>query len=324
MFSKALLLALVPTAFGHMGLFHPSAYDFDGDGYSLVTPLSGLSFNDWWFHGNLGKAGSGTPMELPAGGSVSLELSCNKRFTSYGSDGDGTTACPDDIPSYHAGTPIRNSEILGCGLAIAYKSDAASVTPSDFTIFSVNTDCVDNLHTSFEVPSGMPECPNGKCVCAWFWQGQASADEMYMTGFDCTVTGSSSTKSIGAAQPPQYCPNGGCVSGPKQPMYWANDNANVAYDGVYTHKPSYNSAWGFSNGAQNDIFEGSSSAPSPSTPTSSAAPARTTFATSTRKAAAPTGGASTSCSWPGHCAGASCSSMDDCSDDLTCKSGVCA
>jgi hypothetical protein len=51
MFSKALILALIPTAFGHMGLFHPSAYDFDGDGYSLVTPLSGQSFKDWWFHG---------------------------------------------------------------------------------------------------------------------------------------------------------------------------------------------------------------------------------------------------------------------------------
>nr|WNZ75288.1 hypothetical protein [Trichoderma harzianum] len=29
------------------------------------------------------------------------------------------------------------------------------------------------------------------------------------------------------------------------------------------------------------------------------------------------------CSWEGHCAGASCGSDDDCSDDLTCNSGVC-
>ncbi|KAH8154297.1 uncharacterized protein LAJ45_02065 [Morchella importuna] len=323
MFSKALILALIPTAFGHMGLFHPSAYDFNGDGYTLVEPLSGQSFNSWWFHGNIGKS-TGEVMELPAGGSVSLELSCNKQFTSYGNAGDGSTACPDDIPSYHAGTPIKNSEILGCGLAIAYKDSAASVNPSDFTIFSVNTDCVDNLHTSFDVPAGMPECPNGKCICAWFWQGQASADEMYMTGFDCTITGSTSTKSVGAGQPPKYCPNGGCVSGPKQPMYWANDNSNVNYDGVYTHKPSYNSAWGFSNGAQNDIFEGSSSSPTSvaSSPTSRAgSPSPTTLVTSTRKSQ-PTGGAT--CSWPGHCAGASCSDENDCSDSLTCQSGKCA
>ncbi|RDW92923.1 glycoside hydrolase family 75 protein [Aspergillus mulundensis] len=30
------------------------------------------------------------------------------------------------------------------------------------------------------------------------------------------------------------------------------------------------------------------------------------------------------CSWPGHCLGAPCSTEDDCSDDLTCSSGVCA
>ncbi|KAL6821945.1 hypothetical protein V8C40DRAFT_163624 [Trichoderma camerunense] len=34
----------------------------------------------------------------------------------------------------------------------------------------------------------------------------------------------------------------------------------------------------------------------------------------------PSGG---SCSWAGHCAGASCSTDDDCSDSLTCNSGVC-
>lgn len=36
------------------------------------------------------------------------------------------------------------------------------------------------------------------------------------------------------------------------------------------------------------------------------------------------GGGSGTCSWEGHCAGASCGSDDDCSDDLTCNSGVCS
>lgn len=105
MYSKALLLALLPTAFGHIGLWHPSAYDFNGDGYTLVTPMSGLQFNQWWFHGmciymlfsaiytsaynktnlgagNLGRKPTGAPMSLPAGGSVTVELSCNKAYTS--------------------------------------------------------------------------------------------------------------------------------------------------------------------------------------------------------------------------------------------------
>ncbi|KAL7929963.1 hypothetical protein V8C35DRAFT_314257 [Trichoderma chlorosporum] len=37
----------------------------------------------------------------------------------------------------------------------------------------------------------------------------------------------------------------------------------------------------------------------------------------------PPSGGSGSCSWAGHCAGASCSTDDDCSDSLTCNSGVC-
>ncbi|PWY67119.1 hypothetical protein BO94DRAFT_612331 [Aspergillus sclerotioniger CBS 115572] len=35
-------------------------------------------------------------------------------------------------------------------------------------------------------------------------------------------------------------------------------------------------------------------------------------------------GSSSSCEWEGHCAGASCSNENDCSGDLTCKSGKCA
>ncbi|KAM0255934.1 hypothetical protein ACHAQJ_005335 [Trichoderma viride] len=34
-------------------------------------------------------------------------------------------------------------------------------------------------------------------------------------------------------------------------------------------------------------------------------------------------GSTPTCSWAGHCAGASCGSDDDCSDSLTCNSGVC-
>lgn len=102
---KTLFLALLPAAFGHIGLWNPSVFDFDGDGYTLVTPMSGLPFNEWWFHGmslsfysygdmvlveiktnhyigNLDKKPTGSPMALPAGGSVTVELACNKAYTS--------------------------------------------------------------------------------------------------------------------------------------------------------------------------------------------------------------------------------------------------
>jgi len=167
-----------------------------------------------------------------------------------------------------------------------------------------------------------------------------------MTGFDCKVDGATGTASIGKPVPPKYCPNGsGCVSGPKQPMYWANDRSNIQFSGEYLQKPSYNAKWGFKNGAQDDIFDGSSSSGSNPSPPDSASP--TTFLTVTSKpAATPTpppsspgssgssgspgspgrarGGDGGSCDWPGHCAGASCESDDECSDDLACQSGKCA
>ena len=84
----------------------------------------------------------------------------------------------EPAPSYHAGDPIEPKQLLGCGLAIAYKDDATKVQPEDFTVFSVNDQCVNGLKQDFPVPARMPACPNGKCICAWFWQGQDSANEM--------------------------------------------------------------------------------------------------------------------------------------------------
>ncbi|KAL4982438.1 fungal chitosanase [Aspergillus falconensis] len=52
-------------------------------------------------------------------------------------------------------------------------------------------------------------------------------------------------------------------------------------------------------------------------------PSATTSSAAASGAASPS--ASTpSCSWPGHCLGAPCSTLDDCSDDLICVSGLCA
>ncbi|RPA98525.1 hypothetical protein L873DRAFT_1032902 [Choiromyces venosus 120613-1] len=312
MYTSAVLLGMLPMAFAHMGLWDPSAFGFNGDGYTLVEPLSGKPFNQWWFHGNLNQKPTGPPMSLPAGGTVTVEIACNKDFTSFGKK----------APSYHAGTPIDPNQLLGCGLAIAYKDDATKVQPEDFTIFSVNDKCVNGLKQAFPVPAKMPPCPKGKCICAWFWQGQDSDNEMYMTGFECKVDGATGTTSVGKPLPPKYCPNGSdCVSGPKQPMYWANERPNVQFSGDFLQKPSYNAKWGFKNGAQDDIFDGTSgSKPGPADPTP------TTLLTVTSKpaptaTASPGGG---TCSWPGHCAGASCGSNNDCSDALTCKNGKCA
>ncbi|KAI5797814.1 hypothetical protein EDC01DRAFT_744311 [Geopyxis carbonaria] len=250
--SLALTLALaLPLTHAHIGLWHPAALDFGGDGYSLVEPLSGKSVADWWFHGNLDKADAALaaePMSLPAGGAVTVELACNKDATSYGSN-PSDSPCPTDQPSMHAGDD--GADVLGCGLAIAYKSTFAEVQPADFTVFSVAHDCVRTRETAFQVPANLPACAGGNCICAWFWQGQQSADEMYMTGFACNVEGGGSG-TLAPPQPPVRCEGGtGCVKGAKQPLYWANDGGNLDGQAIsYDAKPAYNDNWGFPDGAQ--------------------------------------------------------------------------
>ena len=74
-----------------------------------------------------------------------------------------------------------------------------------------------------------------------------------MTGFRCNVSGGSSTASLATPKPAKYCVNSSCVTGPKQPMYWANENPNIEFSGDYFKKPSYNAKWGYANGAQDIV-----------------------------------------------------------------------
>jgi Lytic polysaccharide monooxygenase AA14 len=36
-------------------------------------------------------------------------------------------------------------------------------------VFSVQPECVWHRDTVFEIPADMPPCPNGKCMCSWWW-----------------------------------------------------------------------------------------------------------------------------------------------------------
>ena len=75
--------------------------------------------------------------------------------------------CPGSPPSEYHTTGF--DDLKGCALAITYKSNVSDVQPEDFTVFSVNQTCVWSRFTEFSVPERMPPCPNGKCICAWFW-----------------------------------------------------------------------------------------------------------------------------------------------------------
>ncbi|WVW82928.1 hypothetical protein I302_104943 [Kwoniella bestiolae CBS 10118] len=250
------LITLLPLAKAHMSLWIDSMYGFD-QSYEPVTPMAGLSFDQWWFHGYANDQPSAVTTLIP-GNDLTVEIACQKGYTSYG--GNPTSdACPGDSGSYHAGGSTGSgsgwsgnseSNLMGCALAIAFKPTASQTNPEDFTVMSIQENCVRQRQTSFSIPNNLPACPEGGCTCAWFWQGKNSANEMYMTGFRCDVQGGAA----GGSYPQPVPPRKGAISGPTQPMYWANTPTNLDYTPDWETKPSYNSAWGWTNGAQTGAF----------------------------------------------------------------------
>jgi hypothetical protein len=141
-----------------------------------VTPLRNKSFNEWWFHNHLAHPPNpGDFFELPVGGRATGEIACTKDATSFwnmapdgGRDSrQGDNVCPNSPTQAFHTNGIDDLE--GCALAIAYKSNVDDVKPEDFTIFSVNQTCVWTRFTDFQVPAKMPECPDGGCICSFFW-----------------------------------------------------------------------------------------------------------------------------------------------------------
>jgi hypothetical protein len=141
-----------------------------------MNPLVDLPFDQWWFHGLLDyPPHPNDVMQLPVGQATRTELSCDKDMTSWWQSGSGTdlqqpnniSPCPGQ-PSAEYHTSGTN-DLGGCALAVAYKSNVSEVQPEDFAVFSVNQTCVWSLNTTFDVPAAMPPCPNGVCICAWFW-----------------------------------------------------------------------------------------------------------------------------------------------------------
>jgi len=272
------VLGLVVCAQAHMSIYVPSMWGSEPSNPNsnwAVQPLQGLDFNDWWMHGP--KSVNDPPAKnavtsLVAGGKLDLEITGNKAFTSMGRGlwvKPGKT--PRDIPdpwsndmgggssNIHAPT---HDEVAGCALGIAYKSNLKDVNPEDFVIFSVVHDCIARQLQAFDIPA-LPACPNGQCICSWFWihDSRGGTDQMYMTPFQCNVT-NPSKRVIGKPLPPIRCdgqvpyPGGNTTTTcrkPLQPMYWKNNERNnMANPGHYA--PTYSSAYGFPEGAQHQIF----------------------------------------------------------------------
>lgn len=384
------LSVMVSQISAHMAVWHEAGLYIEKDsvkdrwdgtfkeGYTPVIPLGAGNPippppGGFWFHGaDLSvKKKEGTNakrLKLRAGGTTTVEIACERKYTNlmlqngvytngakYGTD-PNAAACPDGDEIWRSRhvKQYGPEELLGCALAIAYKSpdqinwNLDNLSNNDLIVFSVNQNCIKNRDTTFSIPANMPLCPTGGCICSWFWQGKESNDEMYMTGFLCDVEGGKSNLKPGIPQPAKFCGDGrtACVTGPKQPLIWLVFNfiiiiiwvlyleltlglsrANtdpihpMNVQKVGENKPSYLSSWGFSEGAQ--PVAGSSGTFTTAT-TSTTKPTSTgSYYTSNSGATQPV----ETCQWAGHCKGAPCQTHDDCSDpyycgtDKTCTGG---
>jgi len=279
MFSSSLLalIALSTSVQAHQSIWHPAVFGWNqhkDDPGSMIGPLYDLPQSQWWFRGHANEPTAGV-VDLPAGGRITLEIACHIAWTSYSPDPKSTTvpgsyldACPNNPGSYHTSDydRIDPTQYSGCALGIADVDHVQDVSPENLTIFSTNQTCVSTKLTSFEVPDQMPPCKGKKCICAWFWLANKGQANFYMTGFDCSVSGSpgSAARRIGKPVPPVFTgsstspiPGKPAVVGPKQAIYVYNQGyQNTEWIGNLD-RAGYHNKWSFPiDGAQTDIFTG--------------------------------------------------------------------
>lgn len=123
--------------------------------------------------------------------------------------GTGPDSPGNTLRGEHNIHAYTRDDTSGCALAIAYKSNVTDAKPEDFVVFTVVHDCPKRMRESIDVPN-LPSCPNGNCICAWFWLPRSGSGlkNFYMTPFVCHVEGASPTASpvdVEYAIPPRRC-----------------------------------------------------------------------------------------------------------------------
>ncbi|KJA19114.1 hypothetical protein HYPSUDRAFT_204854 [Hypholoma sublateritium FD-334 SS-4] len=293
----------------HLAAWHKGMYCLNGNtgstdlnSYAIVSPIYQQPFSGWWMHGfnncNQYPPADGDFLDLPAGGSFSVEIASNRAKTTLSYNGQYTSEWPDGSTypeDYNVPTCITSpnmhtqnqSQAAGTAFAISYESDINNVTPDNLAVFSVRYNTPWKREIQYDVPAAMPACPAAGCICAWGWVPNGCGQpNIYQTPFRCRVTGATSTTPVAAPKPPVWCEgnSGACTKGAKQMIYWnQNERNNIVVSGLdqvgEPKSPAYNSKLGFPDGAQEDIFTGaassggSSSSGSPASVVSSAAAA---------------------------------------------------
>ncbi|KAI6014656.1 hypothetical protein EDC04DRAFT_2953130 [Pisolithus marmoratus] len=285
------IFALAGFATAHLAAWNPAMYCFNGttpgqvnyNTNDAVNPLWDLSQSDYCATSFL--QAPGDVLELPAGQSFTVEIAGNRGVTSFSfngefatewTDGKNHTGSTDTLTdaTYSGGCIVdpnihtqNETMAAGTAFAISYNSELSQVTLDNLVVFSVRYNTPWQRVTSYDVPSAMPACPSGGCICAWVWIPNGCGEpNIYMEGFKCTVTGATSATPVGTPKAPVWCESdqSQCVQGPKQIMIWnqmEGNNIQVSGNDLsgMPKSPAYNAKCGFQDGAQNDLFASSTS-----------------------------------------------------------------
>jgi hypothetical protein len=136
----------------------PNPNEYDHNNNVPVWPLYDLPKRDWWFQHDRGcdlvPPAPGVFLELPAGGSFTVEIANNQAFTTLSHDGrlvsdwpdggnhpedwngnnNGGEGCITEAGSMHT---ANQSMAAGTAFAISYTPDLNQVTMENLVVFSV-------------------------------------------------------------------------------------------------------------------------------------------------------------------------------------------
>jgi hypothetical protein len=156
-----------------------------------VNPLFNLTKENWWFQHDRGCDAAppelGEFLQLPANGTLIVELAHNRAFTTLSYAGKQATNWPDgkqhpeDWTGWNTeGTSAvclredgalhtyNESSAGGTAFAISYRSDLKDVTMENLVVFTTRYHTPWKRLATYDVPD-LPACPPGGYTCAWLW-----------------------------------------------------------------------------------------------------------------------------------------------------------
>ncbi|KAF9519655.1 hypothetical protein BS47DRAFT_1336747 [Hydnum rufescens UP504] len=278
-------LGLAGLTQAHIAAWHKGMYCLNGtvpgfdnqNNNDAVNPVFKMPKSEWWMHHN-NKCDEFPPapgdfLELPAGGTFTVEFAGNRGQTTLSFGGKFTSEWPDGQQHPEDFSMPNNGCITSPNLHTTNQSDAAgtvfaisaisaAVTAENLAVFTALYHTPWKRIGTFQVPADLPPCPPGGCIAVFGWvPNGCGIPNMYMHPYRAKVTNSKSTKVVAPAKPPVWCEGtpSTCTKGAKQMVFWNQaDGNNIVTTGYQADgspkSPGYNMKLGFQNGAQNDIF----------------------------------------------------------------------